>query len=132
MIQITDKSKCCGCNACGDVCAHGAITFKADIEGFWYPVVDKERCVGCGLCEKVCPELHIDELKKNDNNPPVTIAAINKNIRVRWDSTSGGAFSALADVMYGMEGYVGGAVYDDNFLVHNYISIPAKQRRRPL
>lgn len=122
MIQITDKSKCCGCNACGDVCAHGAITFKADIEGFWYPVVDKERCVGCGLCEKVCPELHIGELKKNDNNPPVTIAAINKNMRVRWDSTSGGAFSALADVMYGMGGYVGGAVYDDNFLVHNYIS----------
>ena len=122
MIQITDKSKCCGCNACGDVCAHGAITFKADIEGFWYPVVDKERCVGCGLCEKVCPELHIDELKKNDNNPPVTIAAINKNMRVRWDSTSGGAFSALAEVMYGMGGYVSGAVYDDNFLVHNYIS----------
>lgn len=122
MIQITDKSKCCGCNACGDVCAHGAITFKADIEGFWYPVVDKERCVGCGLCEKVCPELHIGELKKNDNNPPVTIAAINKNMRVRWDSTSGGAFSALAEVMYGMGGYVSGAVYDDNFLVHNYIS----------
>lgn len=122
MIQITDKSKCCGCNACGDVCAHGAITFKADIEGFWYPVVDKERCVGCGLCEKVCPELHIGELKKNDNNPPVTIAAINKNMRVRWDSTSGGAFSALAELMYGMGGYVSGAVYDDNFLVHNYIS----------
>lgn len=122
MIQITDKSKCCGCNACGDVCAHGAITFKADIEGFWYPVVDKERCVGCGLCEKVCPELHIGELKKNDNNPPVTIAAINKNMRVRWDSTSGGAFSALAEVMYGMGGYVSGAVYDDSFLVHNYIS----------
>lgn len=122
MIQITDKSKCCGCNACGDVCAHGAITFKVDIEGFWYPVVDKERCVGCGLCEKVCPELHIGELKKNDNNPPVTIAAINKNMRVRWDSTSGGAFSALAEVMYGMGGYVSGAVYDDNFLVHNYIS----------
>ena len=122
MIQITDKSKCCGCNACGDVCAHGAITFKADIEGFWYPVVDKAKCVDCGLCEKVCPELHIDELKKNDNNPPVTIAAINKNMRVRWDSTSGGAFSALAEVMYGMGGYVSGAVYDDNFLVHNYIS----------
>lgn len=41
MIQITDKSKCCGCNACGDVCTHKAITFKTDIEGFWYPEVDK-------------------------------------------------------------------------------------------
>ena len=53
MIQIKDKSKCCGCNACGDACAHNAITFKTDIEGFWYPVVDKEKCVDCGGCGMV-------------------------------------------------------------------------------
>lgn len=34
MIDISDKAMCCGCNACGDVCAHDAITFKTDIEGF--------------------------------------------------------------------------------------------------
>ena len=76
----------------------------------------------CRLCERVCPELHIGELKKNDNNPPVTVAAINKNMAVRWDSTSGGAFSALAEVMYEQGGYVSGAVYDENFLVHNFVS----------
>lgn len=123
MIQVTDKSNCCGCNACGDVCAHGAITFKTDIEGFWYPVVDIEKCMDCGLCDKICPELHIDELKKNDSEKPIhTIAAINKDIAVRWDSTSGGAFSALAEGMYEQGGYVSGAVYDENFLVHNFIS----------
>ncbi|BDI74776.1 hypothetical protein PC1C4_14980 [Paraprevotella clara] len=41
---------------------------------------------------------------------------------VRWDSTSGGAFSALAEVMYEQGGYVSGAVYDENFLVHNFVS----------
>lgn len=122
MISIKNNIDCCGCNACGDVCAHGAITFKTDIEGFWYPVVDGTKCVDCRLCERVCPELHISELKKNDNNPPVTIAAINKNMAVRWDSTSGGAFSALAEVMYEQGGYVSGAVYDENFLVHNFVS----------
>lgn len=35
MINITDKTQCCGCNACGDICAHKAITLKTDIEGFW-------------------------------------------------------------------------------------------------
>ena len=115
MISIKNNIDCCGCNACGDVCAHGAITFKTDIEGFWYPVVDETKCVDCRLCERVCPELHIGELKKNDNNPPVTVAAINKNMAVRWDSTSGGAFSALAEVMYEQGGYVSGAVYDENF-----------------
>ncbi len=123
MIQIQDKSKCCGCCACVDVCAHHAITLKTDIEGFWYPEVDKDKCVDCGLCEKVCPELHILDLKKNDfENPAHTIAAINKNMSVRWDSTSGGAFSALADVMYAQGGYVSGAVYNDDFSVSNYIS----------
>lgn len=121
MISIKNNIDCCGCNACGDVCAHGAITFKTDIEGFWYPVVDETKCVDCRLCERVCPIAYC-ELKKNDNNPPVTVAAINKNMAVRWDSTSGGAFSALAEVMYEQGGYVSGAVYDENFLVHNFVS----------
>ena len=122
MIQINDKSKCCGCNACGDICPKDAITFKTDIEGFWYPEINMERCIDCGLCEKVCPELHVNELKKNDYEQPVTLAAINKNMRIRWDSTSGGAFSALADIMYGQGGYVSGAVYNEDFSVSNFIS----------
>ena len=123
MINIQDKSKCCGCCACVDACAHQAITLKTDIEGFWYPVVDKEKCVDCGLCDKVCPELHIDELKKNDYSKPAhTMAAINKKMSVRWDSTSGGAFSALADAMYEQGGYVSGAVYNEDFSVRNFIS----------
>ena len=123
MINITDKTKCCGCNACGDICPHQAITFKTDIEGFWYPEVDRDKCVDCGLCDRVCPELHISDLKKNDYPKPVrTIAAVNKNMQIRWDSTSGGAFSALADEMYRQGGYVSGAIYNDDFSVRNYIS----------
>lgn len=33
MIEIIDKVDCCGCNACGDICAQKAITFKNDEEG---------------------------------------------------------------------------------------------------
>ena len=123
MIEIKNKVDCCGCNACGDACAHGAITFKTDIEGFWYPEVDKAKCVECGLCEKVCPNIHVQDLKKNDfDKPAKTIAAINKDTLVRWNSTSGGAFSALADAMYEQGGYVSGALYNEDFSVRNYIS----------
>ena len=58
MINIQNKVDCCGCNACGDACAHGAISFKTDNEGFWYPEVDMQKCTDCHLCEKVCPMLH--------------------------------------------------------------------------
>ena len=123
MINIQNKVDCCGCNACGDACPKQAITFKIDIEGFWYPEVDMQKCIDCGLCEKVCPIINSKELKKNDfPTPSHTIAAINKNLKVRWDSTSGGAFSALADAMYAQKGYVSGALYNEDFTVRNYVS----------
>ncbi|MBR4688862.1 MAG: Coenzyme F420 hydrogenase/dehydrogenase, beta subunit C-terminal domain [Bacteroidales bacterium] len=123
MISVIEKKDCCGCNACGDVCPKNAITFVKDIEGFWYPKVDESTCINCGLCEKVCPILNIDSLKINDyEKPSRTIAAIHKNMRVRWNSTSGGAFSAMAEVLYEQGGFVGGAIYNDDFTVRNYIS----------
>lgn len=122
MIEIKNKVDCCGCNACGDACAHGAITFKTDIEGFWYPEVDKAKCVDCGLCEKVCPIINVKELKKNDLPQSICYAAEHKNMEVVFDSTSGGLFSALADIMYKSEGYVGGAVFNEDFSVRQYIS----------
>ena len=122
MIQIRNKVDCCGCNACGDACAHGAISFKTDIEGFWYPEVDMQKCTNCGLCEKVCPIINIDRLKHNDYVEPICYAAIHKNYEVRFDSTSGGLFSAFAEKMYRDKGYVGGAIYNDDWSVRQYIS----------
>ena len=110
MIKITDKKDCCGCNACGDICPKGSITFKTDIEGFWYPDVNMETCIDCHLCEKVCPIINIDKLKKNDFDQPRCYAAIHKNYEVRFDSTSGGLFSALAEKMYRDKGFVGGQI----------------------
>lgn len=122
MIDIKDKVECCGCNACGDVCPKDAITFITDNEGFWYPEINMDKCIDCHLCEKVCPIINIDRLKKNDFNKPQCYAAIHKNYEVRFDSTSGGVFSAFAEKMYRDGGYVGGAVYDENFDVHQFIS----------
>lgn len=126
MITIQNKKDCCGCNACGDICAYQAITFETDIEGFWYPVVDEGKCTDCGLCEKVCPHLHISELKKNDLSHSECHAAIHKNVEVRFDSTSGGMFSALAEKTYKEGGYVGGAIFTDTFSVQHFISSDKK------
>ena len=122
MIKISNKTDCCGCNACGDACPKSAISFKTDIEGFWYPAVDEDKCVKCGLCEKVCPIINIDKLKKNDLPQSICYAAEHKNLEVVFDSTSGGLFSALAEIMYRSKGFVGGAVFNEDFSVHHYIS----------
>lgn len=122
MIEIKDKQTCCGCNACGDVCPKGAISFQTDEEGFLYPKVDLAKCVDCGLCEKVCPQLHAEALKHNEWAEPKSLAAVHKNLVIRFDSTSGGAFSALANVIYRKGGFVGGAVWGEDFSIHQVIS----------
>lgn len=51
---------------CGDVCPKHCISFKEDIEGFFYPTVDESRCVDCGLCAKKCPALNVCVNEKPD------------------------------------------------------------------
>ena len=130
MINIQNNMDCCGCNACGDVCHAEAITFPVDHEGFWYPKVDKDKCNDCHLCEKVCPMLHIDELKNNDLPEPKVYGGYNKDIVIRFDSTSGGLFSLLAQAIYKQKGYVSGAIYTDDHKVVNFISNDKEDLKR--
>ena len=119
MIRILNKADCCGCNVCGDICTHNAISFKTDNEGFWYPEVDMQKCTDCHLCEKVCPMLH----KAIENNSqPMIYGAYSKDEFIRLDSTSGGIFSELANVVYEDNGHVAGAIYNDNHTVSQVIT----------
>lgn len=115
MIKILDKKNCTGCCACVDICAKSAITLQTDNEGFWYPSINESLCVNCGLCNKVCPVENIPKAKQENFEKPACFAGINKNLYVRFDSTSGGLFSALADRTFREGGLVGGAITDEDF-----------------
>lgn len=121
MIDIKAKKNCCGCNACGDACPKGAIRFEADEEGFLYPVVDKNLCVNCGLCDKVCPQTNAEKFRQELKEPECWAAA-HRNNYIRFDSTSGGAFSAFANVIYGQHGFVGGALVNEEKRLVQFIS----------
>lgn len=130
MIEIENKTDCCGCQACGDICHADAISFHSDHEGFWYPEVDRNKCTDCHLCEKICPVLNIDALKYRNKSAPKVFGGYNKDIVIRFDSTSGGVFSLLAQAMYKQKGYVSGAIYTDEFKVLNFISDDKKDLKR--
>lgn len=110
MIDKLDRKDCCGCSTCHDACPVGAITMERDNEWFRYPVINHDACIGCNLCEKVCPALNADKPKRAEYEKPACYAAAHKNLEIRFRSTSGGIFSALAMQMYREGGYVGGAV----------------------
>lgn len=117
MIQIEDKSSCCGCSACYAICPKQCISLSADKEGFLYPVVNAEVCINCGLCEKVCPVLHP---KKKESQPDV-FAAINTDEKIRQQSSSGGIFTLIAEKVIDEGGVVFGARFNENWeVVHDY------------
>lgn len=93
MINIKDKSNCCGCNACAQKCPKQCISMREDDEGFLYPYVDKTLCIECGLCEKTCPIIN----SKEERKPLNVFAAKNQNDEVRMQSSSGGIFTLLAE-----------------------------------
>lgn len=117
MIQVIDKSKCCGCTACISVCPKQCISMKEDSEGFLYPAVDMKQCINCGLCEQVCPMLHVNQNRK----PLVVYAAKNPNELIRLQSSSGGMFTLLAEAVIDKGGVVFGARFNKNWeVVHDY------------
>ena len=108
-----DYEKCTGCGACVQCCPKRCISWTQREFGFRYPQIDKDACVNCGLCEKVCP---IDKaLEVSDEQK--AYAAVHKDDEVLAKSTSGGAFTAIADAIFAQGGIVYGAAMRDGMQV---------------
>ena len=118
MTQLFEnKASCFGCGACRAVCPAEAITMVMDPEGFSYPVVDGECCLDCGRCAAVCPA--------RQSAAPLdwqAYAVRCKGLDVLKKSSSGGAFSLLAEQILREGGLVCGAVFDENFKVCHKLS----------
>lgn len=117
MIDINDKSQCCGCWACYNACPKHCIEMIEDEEGFRYPHVNKKGCIDCGLCEKVCP-LKQQQL---DDTLPESFVVQQKDAEVLRNSTSGGFFTAISKWAIAKGGVVFGAAFDEDMeLRHSY------------
>lgn len=111
MNLVTEKGRCCGCRVCELVCPRKAIKMKEDEQGFLYPVVNERKCINCGLCQKKCA-FQSGYVKRKEFEPFYGYAARHKDPEVLMRSRSGGAFTAISDVILGMGGSVYGAGYD--------------------
>ena len=114
MPKLVEWDKCCGCAACANKCLKQAISMLPNHEGFLHPVVDAEKCVECGACEKACPGLHP---AYNENALKEAFVLQHKNDAVRYQSTSGGAFTAIAEEVIRRGGIVFGAVMTEDLRV---------------
>lgn len=112
-----NRSDCCGCAACRNICPKQAIEMRQDEEGFLYPFVDKHKCVSCGLCRGVCPILNISG-KRNE-----ILSAYggywNDKERIKR-CASGGIATALSEYIIKQHGIVYGVAYSDDLEYSHY------------
>lgn len=112
-LKTKEKITCNGCTACALVCPKGAIEMVEDSEGFIYPKIIEEKCIKCGKCLNTC-----SNYSKNEDRKYISYAAINNDKQTLAESTSGGAFSALAKKLFkNKDAVCYGAVYNEDFEV---------------
>jgi NAD-dependent dihydropyrimidine dehydrogenase PreA subunit len=123
MIDKVQRKDCVGCKACGDICPTSAIAFSTDREGFWYPSIDMGKCISCNLCEKVCPAIKPHAASINFFSTPKTYKVYHVDKNVRYNSTSGALYYALAQTFIEKGDYIVGCVYDEgNTGAHHEVS----------
>ena len=108
------KSKCYGCRACQEICPQRCISMVEDAEGFVYPVVNRNKCIECHLCEKTCPQYY-----SFDRWPFTQHAYVGKykSEEVCFNSSSGGAFTAIYKIAIKKKYVVYGVRWGDDFKV---------------
>ena len=106
-----DKAKCTGCGACVSNCPKKALSLQYNEEGFYHPSVNEELCINCGACEKVCHALNSVQPDTPSRNFTAYMVKSN-DASIVAKSSSGGAFSLLADKVLKEGGVVWGARYN--------------------
>lgn len=123
MIQLNNKGNCCGCTACANICPNHCIDMLPDNEGFLYPTVNHTLCTKCELCVEVCPILN----KKQLSVIPSAYLCRVKSSEILNTSTSGGAFTPIAQYVINKGGVVFGASFDENWKVRHTSATTMKE-----
>ncbi len=110
MNNILKIENCTNCMACVNICPKQALDLKED-DLFYKIEINETKCINCGLCLRTCP---INNLNPNLN----VIAAYGgwtTDKSIVKTSSSGGAFTVLADYILEKGGVVFGAAYSEDF-----------------
>ena len=101
-----EKTKCCGCGACMNICPKKAIRMMEDEYGFLYPKIDTYKCIACGLCKKVCGYQKGNMIQAETEKE--VYAAVSSDDKLLNLSASGGVFSCIATDLLQDGGFVCG------------------------
>ncbi|WP_167958653.1 Coenzyme F420 hydrogenase/dehydrogenase, beta subunit C-terminal domain [Anaerosporobacter faecicola] len=109
---------CTGCGACSNKCPVDAIELLPDQQGFLKPKINNEKCIKCNQCVEVCPSAKPREMNEYAADSCQAYAAWATD-EIRKDSSSGGAFTIMAENIFKSNGVVYGARYTEDFHIEH-------------
>lgn len=112
-LDLIPREDCTGCSACASACPAECVSLAADERGFLHPVVDHSKCIDCGLCNRVCPVLNEDSFKSPAGSH--FFSCKHRDDDVRRNSSSGGFFYELANMVISEGGVVCGARFSSDY-----------------
>lgn len=116
-----NKSECCGCSSCVDICPKSVLCMQEDESGFLYPIVKNPNvCIDCKKCLKICPEKNLHSIESDfkafyagyfiDNAELISCA-------------SGGLATAISKKFLLSQGIVYGCAYSKTFNSVEYLRV---------
>lgn len=120
--EICEHGRCTGCEACVQACPVQCISMTEENDGFFYPRIDINKCIHCNKCRKICPVNTV--VKKN--NESSFFMGWHKDEEILRQSSSGGAFTAIAKIVLDKGGVVFGAYFDENDFTVKHIDIESE------
>lgn len=105
MKTVCKINQCNGCMACIDACPKHCITISDNLETN-NALIDTELCINCKLCEQICPNIN-----KINGLDPIEWKQGWANDKVREQSSSGGAASAIIKYFISSGGYVAACLF---------------------
>lgn len=124
-MTLCNKQQCTGCGACLNICPQKCISMEYDEEGFLFPIINTEVCISCNLCRKTCPANQI--LHSDNITPEIVVGCQILDRSTLQNSSSGGAFSALAETVIELDGVVFASASDEKLLPY-HIQVSDKTR----
>jgi len=129
-LATKEKKDCYGCGACFAVCPQKAIEMRSDEQGFEYPIINDSKCIKCNACINSCPMAEEKLRYPCSNRLPKALCARNSSDETIMNSSSGGVYAALSDIILDKGGVVVGAIYDENFSVLHSVAYNKTDRKQ--
>lgn len=127
--ENNEKESCCGCGLCANSCPVKAITMERDDKGFLYPSINEDSCIKCGLCRKKCAFVRVSVPPRQRLESYVCAANDEKVLR---ESSSGGIFTVITDIVLDAGGVVFASQYTDDFRVVVTKAYNSEERKKML